>query len=71
MEKTDIDYRLELIKLVSYCSICRRDNTDGWMLRLRTYLNNVNEFLGEKDRFEYDGYGLILKPTNEKEKLNE
>ena len=69
MEKTELDYRLELIKLVSFCSICLKDNSDPWMLGLCKYLNDVLEFLDEKDRFEYDGYGLILKePTNEKEK---
>ena len=60
MEKTELDYRLELIRLVSYCSICRRENTDDWMFRLCKYLNDVLEFLDEKDRFEYDGFGLIL-----------
>ena len=67
MEKTELDYRLELIKLVSYCSICRKNNTNYWMIYLCKHLNDVMEFLGEKDYLQYDGYGL--KPTNEKEKL--
>ena len=60
MEKTELDYRLELIRLVSYCSTCRRENSDTWMLGLCKHLNDVLGFLGEKDRFEYDGHGLIL-----------
>ena len=60
MEKTELDYRLELIKLVSYCSTCHRNNTAWWMIRLGEYLNDINEFLGEKDRFKYDEYGMIL-----------
>ena len=77
MEKTELDYRLELIALVSFCSTCKTENPDFWMLCLRKHLNDVNKFLGDKDRFEYDGYGLILKkeegnkPINEKEKRNE
>jgi len=60
MEKTELDYRLELIKLVSYCSTCRKDNADFWMERLRDYLNNVYEILDITGCVMYDGDGLIL-----------
>ena len=60
MEKTELDYRLELIRLVSYCSICRRENSDTWMLGLCKHINDILNFLDQKDRFEYDGFGLIL-----------
>lgn len=58
MEKEQL--KLELIKLASYCSTCRKDNANEWMLGLCSYLNAVFKKLGEKDYLEYDGYGLML-----------
>ncbi len=54
MEKEQ-QYRLELIKLVSYILSCRKNNTDKWKEGLCERINDAYDFLGMGIHVKYDG----------------
>lgn len=65
MEKTELDYRLELIRLVSYLLSCRKNNTDKWMEGLCEKINDAYAFLGMGTYVKYDGDIRLLYKSKE------
>ena len=57
-----VDDLRELVKtLAEFMWTCRRNNTPEWMERLADRMNAAAEFIGESERFEFNGDGISKK----------